>query len=124
MVKTAIACVASLCLGLLYLKFKVVAFWGDYLLKILLGCAITLFILFLNMKIAIGNKALDFLGKISYELYLSHSMIIFLLSRGMPNLSSGVFVVLALAFSIIVSAILHLISEAIIKTGVSRCKKI
>lgn len=123
LLKTAIVCMVSVCLGLLYLKLKFVAFWGDYLLKILLGCAITLFVLMLNLRISIGNKALAFLGKISYELYLSHSVVILLLMRAMPHVSSGVFIVLVLALSIILSAILHHISEFLLHAMFGARKK-
>lgn len=123
MLKTAMTCIVSVCLGLFYLKLKFIVFWGDYLLKIVLGCAITLFILLLNLKISIGNKMLDYLGKISYELYLSHSVVILLLMRGMPDLSSGVFITLVLALSIIMSAILHRISEFLFQTIFSARKR-
>lgn len=115
LLKTCILCAASLVLGLAYLRLKTVVFWGDYLLKILLGLAILAFILFLNLKISLGNKALDLLGKISYELYLIHSIIISVAKRGMLNISSGVFILLVLASSIILSAIIHFISTIMIR---------
>lgn len=112
---SALVCFAALLLGVMYLKFKTVVFWGDYLLKIVLGIAIVGFVLLLNTRISIGNKALDFLGNISYELYLSHSFVISLIRYGMPNVRSGVFILIVLTVSIILSAILHSISEFILK---------
>ena len=107
--KTALICAAALLLGVLYLKFKGVIFWGDYLLKIVLGLAIIAFILFLNLKVSIGNKALDFLGKISYELYLSHTIVINIVERALKNASSGVFILTVFAASLIIATIIHYI---------------
>lgn len=112
---SALVCVAALFLGLMYLKFKTIIFWGDYLLKIVLGIAIVGFILLLNMRVSIGNKALDFLGNISYELYLSHSFVISLIKYGMPNVRSGMFILITLTGSIVLSAFLHSISAFILK---------
>lgn len=111
--KTVILCIVALLLGVSYLAFKNVAFCGDYLLKIMLGLAIISFILCLNLRITLGNKALDLLGKISYELYLTHSVIISMAKRWMPDISSGVFIILILTCSLVMSVIIHTVSSKI-----------
>ena len=114
-VKAAILCGAALILGVVYLKCKSVAFWGDYLLKTALDLGILAFLLLINTKISIGNKALDFLGNISYEMYLSHTVVISLLSQLLPDVSSGVFIMLVLSGSLVLSALIQFISKHILK---------
>jgi peptidoglycan/LPS O-acetylase OafA/YrhL len=118
MLKTTVLFVSALLLGVSYLLLKTVVFWGDYLLKIMLGFAIIACILFLNLKVSVGNKALGFLGKISYELYLTHSIIISIAKRGMVDISSGAFILLVLASSIMMSVVVHFVSSMIMR-GVS-----
>ena len=113
--KAAILWGAALILGVVYLKCKSVAFWGDYLLKTALGLGILAFLLFINTKISIGNKALDFLGNISYEMYLSHTVVISLLSRLLPDVSSGVFILLVLSGSLVLSALVWYVSRLLLK---------
>lgn len=113
--KAAIICITAALLGVLYLKFKTIPLLGDYLLKIALGLAILLFLLFLNTKISIGNKALNFLGGISYEMYLSHTMVISLIQRLCPELTSGVFIWLALVGSFALSILVQYISKLFLK---------
>lgn len=113
--KAAIICITAALLGVLYLKFKTIPVLGDYLLKIALGLAILLFLLFLNTKISIGNKALNFLGGISYEMYLSHTMVISLIQRLCPELTSGVFIWLALVGSFALSILVQYISKLFLK---------
>ncbi len=86
-----VLCLLSGILGLSYLRFKSVLILGDYLLKIMLGLAIILFILALNVSIALGNKVSLFLGRISYEVYLIHGAVFGLMATFMPGINSGLF---------------------------------
>lgn len=113
--KAAILCIAAALLGILYLKFKTVLVWGDYLLKIALGLAILVFMLFLNTKISLGNKALTFLGGISYEMYLSHTVIISLIQRLCPELTSGIFIWLVILGSFALSLMVQSVSKLLLK---------
>ena len=115
LLKAGIFCISALILGVLYLKFKPVPVWGDYLLKTLLGLAILVFMLLLNTKISIGNKALNFLGGISYEMYLSHTVIISLIQRLCPELISGVFIWLVLIGSFALSVLIWYVSRLLLK---------
>jgi len=110
-----VSCTASLLLGVLYLKFKPVAFFGDYCLKIVLGLAIVVFILILNSRISIGNKIISFLGNISFEIYLVHGAVFDLLSGLLGEISSGLFLFLSILVIIGIACILHLLSQIIIK---------
>lgn len=109
--KSACLCVTAALLGVLYLKCKHVPVFGDYLLKIALGLAILAFMLFLNTKISLGNHALNSLGGISYEMYLSHTVIISLVQRLCPELTSGVFIWLTLIGSFVLSVLVWYISR-------------
>ena len=121
--KVAASCIGAMVLGLLYLKCKPVAFWGDYLLKIALGVVIIGVILLLNTRIAIGNRILNKLGSISYEIYLIHSILISVFKRMEPDISSGVFIVLVLSASVILGAIIHAASAIIVGKLLPESKK-
>ncbi len=105
----------SLLLGIGYLTFKPVFFWGEYLLKIILGVVIIVLIFILSSKLTLGNKAINYLGNISYEVYLSHGMVMGLLTYICPKLSSGVFILSTVIITIVFSAIIHSIGKPLIK---------
>lgn len=101
--------VSSLILGLLYLKYKECWFWGQYMLKIVLGLSIITVYLLITGKIRLFNPITEFLGKISYETYLAHYFIGSLLIIAFPQLQSGIYiwtiVVVTLLFSYFINKI-------------------
>ena len=115
LLKVVISCLLALVLGVMYLLFKPVVFWGDYLLKIVLGAAILSFILILNSKIRIGNKIVGFLGDISFEVYLIHSFVFKLVARILPNVGSGVFIAASIAGTVFFSWIIHQACKILLK---------
>ena len=98
-------CLLAGILGIGYLAGKGVPFWGDYILKIVLGAAILGFMLTLNGKISIGNRVSRVLGTISYEVYLLHDAAFSLLEHLLPGASSGVFILTSLLITMILSLI-------------------
>lgn len=114
-VKWVTTLVISLVLGVAYLKFKPIPFFGDYLLKILLGIAITMFVLVANIRFRIGNKISLFLGEISFEIYLSHGKVFSLVSKLIPKLSSGVFILLSIILTVIFAYLIHILAMLITK---------
>lgn len=101
--------VAGIILGGFYLQFKYVPFYGDYLLKILLGFSITLFVLISNVKLKYGNKISNFLGEISFEIYLLHQKV-FIIVDSITNgkLSSGIFIIVCLIVTCVLAYITHI----------------
>jgi len=108
---TVVSCLLSLTLGLLYLQSKTIVFWGDYVLKILLGLAILCFILSLNSRFRIGNRISAFLGDISFEVYLIHSPVFRLIGMIAPGLSSGWFILAAISLTVCLAAMIHHICQ-------------
>ena len=106
----------SLVLGVGYLKFKTIPFFGDYVLKIILGLAITLFVLIANIRIKFGNSINLFLGTISFEVYLVHGHVFRFLGKIYEWNSSGVFIITSIVATIIVSVIVHYIADGLVKT--------
>lgn len=98
--KCAAFCIIAGIAGVAYLKFKPVAFFGDYLLKILLGVLIITFMLAVNSRIAIGNKVSLFLGSISYEVYLLQGSVFGLLAFLAPEITSGVYIGLSIVITV------------------------
>lgn len=101
--------------GVLYLKYKPVVFWGNYLLKILLGVSLILLLLWFTKGIKLGNRFNLFLGKISYETYLIHGAVMTAVASIRPNLESAVFIVVSIVATVILAAISHEISARILK---------
>lgn len=101
--KTFGLCLLSAGLGVAYLQCKRIPFWGDYVLKILLGMGILGFVLALNTKISIGNPVSRKLGAVSYEVYLLHGAVFFALERSFPELDSGVFILAGLLGTVLLA---------------------
>lgn len=98
----ALALLGSLVFGVLYLKVKHVAFWGDYLVRILLGFSILLLMVLLNGKMSLSNRVTAFLGKISYEVYLLHGLA-FTLVQAAGIAGSWPFILCSIALTLILS---------------------
>lgn len=101
-------------LGVAYLKFKSVWFFGEYLLKIVLGLALIYLALILSKGRRFGKPIL-FIGKISYEIYLYHIGLVIILAHTLPEISSGLFLLLTFAITIILSYLTHLVDQPIVK---------
>lgn len=115
-VKLAAVCVISLILGVCYLKFKIIPFYGDFLLKILLGFFITVFVLISNVRISYGNKVSYFLGDISFEVYLLHYWVFGLVnSLSGGNLSSSEFILVSIVGTVVFAVIVHYLVTLIMK---------
>lgn len=113
----AVLMACCLCLGILYLKAKHVIFLGDYLLKIVLGIAILLLILWANVKYPVGNVAGRFLGKISYEVYLIHGFVFEQLQHILTGVDSGCYIVISIIATVILSVAIYGISELVFTCG-------
>ena len=116
LVKTTAICLLSLILGISYLALKHIPFWGNYVLKIILGLSILLFILLLNSKIHIGNKISSFLGNISFEIYLIHGHVFQVVEKIAPNINSIGFILLSIVLTIIFATITHSICKILLRT--------
>lgn len=114
MVKIVVLSIVSLALGLLYLKYKLVFFWGGYLLKIILGFSLILLCFILTSKLRFDNKVNNWLGDISYEIYLSHGLVIYMLVMYCPDLKSELFVPLTFVVVLILGTIIHSIAKPIV----------
>ena len=114
--KCVLFCMIAGVAGVVYLKFKPVIFFGDYLLKILLGVLIITFMLVVNSRIAIGNKVSLFMGNISYEVYLLHGSVFGLLAFLAPEMSSGVFIGLSIVVTVGVAWVVRTLGIQAIKT--------
>lgn len=112
--KTVVLGALSLGLGVAYVLNKNIWFFGEYLLKILLGFVIITFVLFLAKKKTFGNVAINHLGLISYEIYLSHELVMSIVAEVLPSISSGLFMNITLAVTIILSSFVHVLSAKMV----------
>lgn len=110
-IKATILFIVSLMLGLLYIKYKHVFFFGGYLLKIILGLVMLTFILQLTTRVQIGNPIILFLGKISYEIYLIHGIAFYIIEKKFPEMCSGMFILTSIILTIGISVIVYWLSD-------------
>ena len=101
----------SLGAGLLYLKTKEIFFVGDYLLKVLLAVLILGFVAALTYRFDFTGRLLLGLGKISYAMYLSHTLVMEALEYLAPELSSWMFIWLSLLLSILTATAVQVLSD-------------
>lgn len=105
----------SLVLGVAYLYFKSVFFWGEYLLKVVLGLTLIMLLFILSSKRTFGNRVADYLGNISYEVYLSHGFVMGVIGWLYPELSSGVFILSSVIVTICFSAAVHAVGKPLVR---------
>lgn len=115
MLKSLLLCVIAGIAGIGYLEFKIIPFWGDYLLKIILGILIIAFILAINVKVSIGNRVSNYLGSISFEVYLVHGLAFNIVKKINPDMSSGVFILVSLILTVVLASAIKRISTVIIQ---------
>lgn len=113
--KKILAIFVCLVLGITYLKFKYVFFWGEYLIKIVLGVSIIYLLFLVTYKRKWGNKTAYFLGDISYEVYLSHGFVMSMVAKYVPCLSSGEFILTSVVLTILFSWLIHIIDKPVVK---------
>lgn len=114
-IKLVFSAVVAFVLGTTYIKFKVVPFAGDYILKFVLGLSIILFILIANLRIEFGNKVSLFLGSISFEIYLIHGSVFEVLKSIRIWNSSGLFILTSIILTIIIAELVHELAERCVK---------
>lgn len=108
-----LAFLSSVIFGLMYLKYKTVYFWGEYLLRTVLGIALIILIFTVMYRIKLGNRINSLLGNISYEVYLIHGFVICILFLIGDLLNSGLFITLTVLISIMIAIPLHKINQYI-----------
>lgn len=115
MAKVIVLCLLGGILGVTYLKYKIIYFWGAYLLKIVLGFVLILFLFTATSNRKFGDMASLWLGNISYEVYLSHHIMMAALIYWLPmGVNSGIFILLTVLSTLVISTILHSIGKPIV----------
>lgn len=100
--------------GILYLKYKNVFFVGEYILRILLSLSLSALIIQTMCKIKVGNVITEFLGKISYEIYLFQYVSFNILKLININYNSGTYIILAILITVLGAYIVNIIDKKII----------
>lgn len=113
-IKSIALLLLSVVAGIAYVKLKLIYFWGDYLLKIVLGVTMMSFIFTVLGRVRVGNSINSFLGYISYEIFLMHGTAFSLLSMiGIHN--SGVFICSSILITILISFLLNKMCRKILR---------
>lgn len=111
-VNLLIATCSSVILGIIYIKIKNVELI-NYIIKIILGISLISLVAILFKKVRIYNKVLDVLGKISYEIFLLHTIIIYILNN--LNVASSLYISLVLIITILCSYVMNIFDNKISK---------
>lgn len=106
--------IISIILGIIYIQYKYIYFWGEYCLRIFLGFTIIIFLFYISSKIKFGNFISLYLGRISYEVYLLHNSVMGILIYCGINFS-GIFIICTVFVTILLSIIINKFSASIIK---------
>ena len=114
MAKIVVLTLISGILGICYLKYKEVWFYGEFILKVALGLAIILWLFICAYQLRISNAVTRFLGDISFEIYLSHYYIMGTIAYFMPGLDSGLFIWATFIATIAFSAALHQLNRRLV----------
>ena len=115
LMKAVVLCIVSAVLGVAYLKYKTVWLWGEYLLKIVLGVAIIAFLFTATSNRKFGNRVSLWLGDISYEVYLSHGIMMGVLAYYVPQLESGWYILLTVVMTLAISTLVHAVGKPVVK---------
>ena len=115
LLKIILLCLLAGILGIMYLKYKMVWFWGEYLLKIVLGFAIIIFFFTATSQLKVGNALGKWLGDISYEVYLLHGMVRGFLASYLFYLQSGSFILVTVVVTLILSWGVRKVDKPIVK---------
>ena len=111
---------SSAILGGAYLTFKDVWFWCEYLVKIMLGLSILILVFLCTSRVVVTSRFSKILGGISFEIYLSHGAITYLIIGLFPSLTSGVAIASTIVATICISYVIHLFDAPLVKF----CRKI
>ena len=109
----AIAGIISIFLGVLYLKYKEIYMFGTWLLRTMLGLSLILLITIILNNFEIKSRILSYFGIISYEIYLTHEIIIHLMSN--LAIPSTLWIILCIILTILMSTIVKFVDIKIIK---------
>lgn len=120
LVKSITLMVVSGVVGISYLKFKPIEFYGDYLLKIVLGIVLTAFVIEITSGFKVGNRVNRLLGSVSYEVYLLHEIVFSVIILLIPGLNSGVFIIGSIAITVILGVGLKKISDSIMRIHIKQ----
>ena len=111
-----IACLTaiSVAAGITYVTGKAQNLTVDYFLKIFLGISLISLLFAISTRLKPNNAIGRFFGDISYEIYLSHTVVMRFIAYYIPNLDSGCFIFLTFAFTITFAWIVKYISERLV----------
>lgn len=111
--KTILLILASIAIGG-YAKAKHIFFWGSYVLRAFLAIVLIVLLIKITAHIRFESKAALALGTISYEVYLSHVIVIELFTSYCGSLNSGMYVVGVVVVTLVLSYIIHKVDQKII----------
>lgn len=112
--KTVTLFLLSGVLGILYMKFKFSFFVGGYVLRVILAVSLLLLLSEITMNISFEGKTIQTLGNSSYEFYLGHLVVISIVERMFPEISSGIFITMVACITFISAVLVSRISNTVI----------
>lgn len=101
---------------LFVISFGQYFFWGSYKFDIIIALAFSAIVVGICSIISLNNKILESVGKMSYEIYLSHLIYIrmFMIDKSY-DISEDMEIILIVILTAVTSVIIHMLSKKIIK---------
>lgn len=96
-------------------NFKVLRRWVCLLSQMLASCSFVFFVFMLGLKIKIGNKVLDFMGKIAFEFYLIHGLFIELFGFNFIDVAPSLYYIRNVTLFVIVIVVLSIPSAILLQ---------
>lgn len=112
--RTILLVVLSIAIGGGYTKAKYIFFLGNYVLRAFLAIVLIALLIKLTAHMQFNNKVILSLGKISYEVYLSHGIVIELFDKFCGEFDQGLYIIGVVAMTILLSYFTHLLNQKII----------
>ena len=115
LIKIGILAAISGVLGISYLKYKYVLFTGDYILRIILGIFLIMLLFTVTIHFRMGNVFTKYLGKISYEVFLSHGFVMNVFNVMNLRVSSGIYILMVIFGTLVIATVLNKVDALIIR---------
>ena len=100
--------------GLCYIQFKEIFIIGGYLTKLFLGIIIITFALQFFSNRTSNSSIINFIAKISYEIFLVHELAMYIIDFIFPNSISGLFILYTYLLTFLLAYIAHYFSSTIL----------
>lgn len=85
------------------------------MLRGILALIVILLVIKVLSRMKLGNRTICFLGCISYEIYLTHGIVISAIASAFQNMRPGIFILSSIVVTIVISIGLNVLASALVR---------